>query len=430
MPRRFLDKNVPVKIYHHGNHKSSFEEQKEIIYKAFIQSDEKLPTVNLVLGNMKKILKEKDKKIHPEIWKWAQDEILTSLENDSRDFIQMAYQVKLINQMIARNSTDIEMMNEFRNGLESTLRESIKNSKFQSNVEYMSSVSIVLVNLNREKSNEKMLQSLELSATEITDPVYEIFTVRSILSLRLDSTELNIMLLDRLRTIGIEYRNDLEPTHLCNNIRGLCEALETMKESVSENPKGPEFWMGLEPLFEALGEHPLDVVRVNIWKMLRMSIEMKLQNLNSYKEELISFIENIKSQKLQKRFTMVKVASLCGALESYRLLEKYYNESNNGKSELIKDVIRMSTISTLSPIAAEIISNISRFGDNGLIKNVVDELLDYFSDLCEESRAENVSQEKRVFQDILLPKVLKSNKSLGGAILGLVLFKTYMTYSI
>ena len=47
---------------------------------------------------MKKILKEKDKKIHSEIWKWAKDEILTSLENDSRDFIQMAYQVKLINQ--------------------------------------------------------------------------------------------------------------------------------------------------------------------------------------------------------------------------------------------------------------------------------------------------------------------------------------------
>ena len=106
----------------------------------------------------------------------------------------------------------------------------------------------------------------------------------------------------------------------------------------------------------------------------------------------------------------------------YRLLEKYYNESNNGKSsELIKDVIRISTISTLSPIAAEIISNISRFGDKDLVDNVVDELLDYFSDLCEESRAENVTQEKRVFQDILLPKVLKSNKSLGGAILGLVL---------
>ena len=88
---------------------------------------------------MKKILKEKDEKIHPEIWKWAKSEILKSLENGSRDFIQMAYQVKLINQLIARNSTDIEMMNDFRNGLESTLRESIKNPKFQSNVEYMSS---------------------------------------------------------------------------------------------------------------------------------------------------------------------------------------------------------------------------------------------------------------------------------------------------
>jgi len=396
----------------------SFEEQKEMIYKAFVLSDEKLSTVNLVLGNMKKILNEKDEKIHPEIWKWAKSEIIKSLENNPRDFIQMAYQVKLINQMIARNSTDIEMMNEFRNGLESTLRESIQNSKFQSNIEYMSSVAIVLVNLNREKSNEKIFSSLELSANEITDPVYEIFIVRSILSLRLDSTELNIMLLDRLRTIGIEYRNDLEPTHLCNNIRGLCEALEIMKESVAENPKGRVFWIGLEPLFEALGEHPLDVVRVNIWKMLRMSIEMKLRNLNSYKEELISFIENIKSQKLQKRFTMVKVASLCGALESYRLLEKYYNISKNDKSsELIKDVIRMSTFSTLSPIAAEIISNISRFGDSDLVNNVVDELLDYFFDLCEESRAENVSQEKRVFQDILLPKVLKSNRSLGGAIL-------------
>ena len=84
-------------------------------------------------------------------------------------------------------------------------------------------------------------------------------------------------------------------------------------------------------------------------------------------------------------------------------------------------MIRISTISTLSPIAAEIISNISRFGDKDLVDNIVDELLDYFSDLCQESRAENVTQEKRVFQDILLPKVLKSNKSLGGAILGLVL---------
>ena len=89
-----------------------------------------------------------------------------------------------------------------------------------------SSVSIVLVNLNRQKPNEKMLESLNLSFTEITDPVYEIFTVRSILSLRLDSTEFNIMLLDRLRTIGIEYRNDLEPTHLCNNIRRVLKSIK------------------------------------------------------------------------------------------------------------------------------------------------------------------------------------------------------------
>ena len=87
-------------------------------------------------------------------------------------------------------------------------------------------MSIVLVNLNREKPNEKMLESLDLSLTEISDPVYEIFTVRSILSLRLDSTEFNIMLLDRLRTIGIEYRNDLEPTHLCNNIRRVLKYLK------------------------------------------------------------------------------------------------------------------------------------------------------------------------------------------------------------
>ena len=97
-----------------------------------------------------------------EIWTWAKDEILKSLENDSRDFIQMAYQVKLINQMIARNSSDTGMMTQFRNVLEGTLRESIKNPKFQSNVEYMSSVSIVLVNLNKEKSHEDMLQTLEL----------------------------------------------------------------------------------------------------------------------------------------------------------------------------------------------------------------------------------------------------------------------------
>ena len=99
----------------------------------------------------------------------------------------------------------------------------------------MSSVSIVLVNLNRERSRDEMLRALELDICEIKDPVYEIFIVRSILSLRLDSFDFNIMLLDRLRTIGIEYRNELEPTHLCNNIRGLCEALETMKQSISSN---------------------------------------------------------------------------------------------------------------------------------------------------------------------------------------------------
>ena len=37
--------------------KYSFEDQKEIIYKAFIQSEEKLPTVNLVLGRVPTVVR-------------------------------------------------------------------------------------------------------------------------------------------------------------------------------------------------------------------------------------------------------------------------------------------------------------------------------------------------------------------------------------
>ena len=58
---------------------------------------------------------------------------------------------------------------------------------------------------------------------------------------------------------------------MCNAVRGLAEAIGANRKLIED-----EFFNSLDPIFEALAEHPLDVVRVNIWKMFKMSTEAKL----------------------------------------------------------------------------------------------------------------------------------------------------------
>ena len=127
--------------------------------------------------------------------------------------------------------------------------------------------------------------------------------------------------LGRLVLIATECRATLEPTHLCNAIRGLCESL-----GVNRNQIEDDFYLTLEPLFEALAEHPLDVVRVNIWKMYKMTIESKLLNFEHNKTALQNEINLIKSQKIQKRFNMVKLSALCADQRTYKMLCSVYDD--------------------------------------------------------------------------------------------------------
>ena len=39
----------------------------------------------------------------------------------------------------------------------------------------------------------------------------------------------------------------------------------------------------LEVLLDALAEHPLDVVRVNIWKIYKIIVNLKIQNFEKYR---------------------------------------------------------------------------------------------------------------------------------------------------
>ena len=166
------------------------------------------------------------------------------------------------------------------------------------------------------------------SLSEVENPIYEVFIVRSILSLKSLTQSQVHFCLSRLVLIATECRATLEPTHLCNAIRGLCESLGINRKQVED-----DFYLTLEPLFEALAEHPLDVVRVNIWKMYKMTIESKLLNFEENKTTLQDEINLIKNQKIQKRFNMVKLSALCADSRTYKMLCSEYDD-------LIANVIR------------------------------------------------------------------------------------------
>ena len=92
----------------------------------------------------------------------------------------------------------------------------------------------------------------------------------------------------------------------------------------------------MDAIFEALAEHPLDVVRVNVWKMFKLSIEAKL-TCNKFDEDYFKdeMANVIKSQKVHKRFDMVKLSAFCSDQRTYQIL----SEMND---DLVDIVIRSS----------------------------------------------------------------------------------------
>ena len=99
---------------------------------------------------------------------------------------------------------------------------------------------------------------------------------------------------------------------------------------------------------------------------------------------------------------MIKISAFCADKRSYEILQKVYS------GELIPKVLR-SSATHLSPIAAEVISLIATFES----EKVADEFLIYWAQLNKSSN----QNEKRLFIDVLVPKVLKVRKELAQLVL-------------
>lgn len=86
------------------------------------------------------------------------------------------------------------------------------------------------------------------------------------------------------RLIDCATSGHLEPTQLCYCLRALAESLEYLtKKKVAVSGELYHF-LGEKKFFGKFGEHPLDVVRVNAWKIYKMAHEEKFKNIDSQEE--------------------------------------------------------------------------------------------------------------------------------------------------
>ena len=119
-------------------------DQRAIILKSFELADtvdEKSIMLNLIFTNGRNLFHcNAATKIDSKIWNWLIDTIINSIENiEERDFLKMAFLVKVINQVISHNGQDLQMMDQFRIRLKTPLKNMLMKPICQLNVEFMSS---------------------------------------------------------------------------------------------------------------------------------------------------------------------------------------------------------------------------------------------------------------------------------------------------
>jgi len=353
--------------------------------------EDKLAALSLVLSSVKCIFETKDEqKIAPSVYQYI-IELAREAVTDQANLTYAGTVLKLVNQLITKNASDSAMFAQIEESLFSALLTRVNEICYQRNVDFMSAACIVLANVV-DGDQER----LGLMPLDVKNAIFEVFVIRSILALR-NKSQVHFCL-DRLVLIITSCRQMLEPTHLCNAVRGLAEALQLNREDLDV-----QFYCSLDAIFEALAEHPLDVVRVNVWKMYKLSVEAKLTKFEANQADLRNEMVNvIKNRKVHKRFDMVKLSAFCGDERTYRMLCGMH-------TDLASIVIRSSAYH-LSPIGADVIASIVNYDPD----HVARAFLTYWAEINSGFASHN---EKRLFIDVLVPKVLKPRQSLAPIIL-------------
>lgn len=112
-------------------------------------------------------------------------------------------------------------------------------------------------------------------------------------------------------TLGLDCATsgELEPTQLCYCLRALAEALECLakkKISISQNLYD---CLATKKIYGQFGEHPLDVVRVNTWKIYKMAHDEKFKNADNEEKYFKTEVKSIIESGISTRFDLVRLST-------------------------------------------------------------------------------------------------------------------------
>ena len=193
----------------------------------------------------------------------------------------------------------------------------------------------------------------------------------------------------------------MEPTQLCYALRGLAESFEFFQKKKIE--LSPSVYRRLpdSDLFSRFGEHPLDVVRINTWKIYSIYILQKVINKSENENELKIELKNISKFEKRSRFQLIKLTAFCDPRIFPDLCAQI------PLSQLIRMVVQCGGTQSLAPICGNLLA---RIFENSK-ENCIEEIMKCYLELEFEENAQ------RLFIEVILPKILTGGAEAGEIII-------------
>ena len=345
------------------------------------------------------------------IWQWIVDFTREKFMNiRTEDLSQISYLTKILNVIITKTDDDI-ISTEINQNLFPIMLAALKTSEFQLHIEFLASLAVLLVSftISMKFPILKVFEMLSIGNELGNYKVYELFITRALLSslskpeleqmFDMESTVVDILMI-RLIEVCSEQ---LEPTQLCYALRGIAESLELLeKKKISLSTP---FYDSLpnNHIYDRFGEHPLDVVRINTWKIYSIDTSHKIAKKELYKEKLKSEIESLFRSEKSSRFELIKLTAFCDKRIFDELCEVFPIDN------LVNRVITTGSTQSLAPLCGNILARVCQI----VTKQCVDAVMSCYNLEMEEFD----SNAKRLFGDVVLPKMLSENKIAGDMII-------------
>jgi hypothetical protein len=193
----------------------------------------------------------------------------------------------------------------------------------------------------------------------------------------------------------------LEPTHICYALRGIAEVIEMLTKKEIQVSSSFYEYVTENSIYERFGEYPLDVARVNTWKIYSFDIQDKMKNIELYSDWLDSEIENVLRTGYTSRFGLVKLSAFC----TPEIFEKVT------KIMPLKDFIEKITFSCSNQVLAQSCGNILSKVCTVELKNCIKWIISCYLN----ENFEKIG--KRRFLEVALPRILSDHKLAGNIIL-------------